>query len=110
MIEDTLARLEARLEGITALGEDKKQELQKLFAQLKDDIADLSDTQTDQAESITRFTELSTHEATRTEKDSTLQELSIEGLKTSVEGFEASHPRLSQTVNAICNTLSSLGI
>jgi hypothetical protein len=63
MIEDTLARLQARLENISSLGEDKKQELFSLFSQLKEDVADLSETQSDRIESITRFTELSTHEA-----------------------------------------------
>jgi excinuclease UvrABC nuclease subunit len=110
MIDDTLSRLQARLENISSLSEEKKQELLLLFGQLKEDVADLSETQTDRAESITRFTEISTHEATRAEKNEVLHELSIKGLKTSVEGFEASHPRLAQTVNSICNTLSNLGI
>jgi len=36
--------------------------------------------------------------------------LSLEGLSSSVEGFEKSHPKLVQIVNAISNTLSNLGI
>ena len=34
----------------------------------------------------------------------------LEGLKTSVEGFEASHPRLVEIVDRLAITLSNMGI
>jgi hypothetical protein len=37
-------------------------------------------------------------------------EISVKGLRSSVAGFEKSHPRLAQVVNSISNTLSNLGI
>ena len=69
-----------------------------------------SKTQQEQAQSIAGFAEVSTHEATRTEQDPELLKLSLEGLGSSVRGFEESHPRLVQIVNSISSTLSNLGI
>jgi hypothetical protein len=37
-------------------------------------------------------------------------ELSLQGLGSSVEEFERSHPKLVQIVNAISQSLSNLGI
>jgi hypothetical protein len=39
-----------------------------------------------------------------------LRELSVRGLRSSVTGFERSHPKLVQIVNTISNTLANLGI
>jgi hypothetical protein len=39
-----------------------------------------------------------------------LLKLSLEGLNSSVQEFEESHPRLVQIVGAVTNTLSNLGI
>ena len=36
--------------------------------------------------------------------------LSLEGLTSSVEGFEATHPRLVQIVNSISTILANMGI
>ena len=57
-----------------------------------------------------KFAEVSALEATRTAKNQKLQDLSIEGLKSSVEGFEQSHPKLVQVVDSISRALSNLGI
>jgi hypothetical protein len=71
---------------------------------------ELSKTEAEHAESIARFAALSAHEATRREKRPDLQQISIDGLTTSVEGFEATHPRLVEIVNSFCVLLSNLGI
>jgi hypothetical protein len=110
MIDETLKKIEHRIEQISTLGEEKKSELTALFSELKAEVNDLARTDREHAESIARFADLSAHEATRIRKDEALRRLSIEGLSTSVEGFEASHPRLSEVVNSICTTLSNLGI
>ena len=110
MIEDTIAKIEARLTSSEALPEERRRELVQLLGTLKEEVARLSKTHGEQAQSIAGFTELSTHEATRTEQNPDLLRLSLQGLSSSVEGFEQSHPRLVQIVNAISNTLSNLGI
>jgi hypothetical protein len=44
------------------------------------------------------------------EKNPELLKLAIEGLASSVEGVDKSHPQLVQIANSICNTLSNLRI
>jgi hypothetical protein len=110
MIQDTIGNIEKRIAGLPALDEGKRRELLRLLATLKTEVVDLSETEREHAESIARFAELSAHEATRRNKRPDLQEISLNGLSTSVDGFEASHPRLVEIVNSICTVLSNLGI
>jgi uncharacterized protein DUF4404 len=110
MIEDTIGKIEARIKAADSVKEERRQELLNLLATLKSEIGELSKTHGEQAESIAGFTDLSAHEATRSEQNPDLLNLSLQGLGSSVQGFEESHPRLVQIVNAISNTLSNLGI
>ena len=110
MIEDTISKIEARLRDSGSVSDEKKRELVQLLGTLKSEVANLSKTHGEQAQSIAGFTEMSAHEATRAEQNPELLNLSLKGLSSSVEGFEKSHPRLVQIVNTISNTLSNLGI
>lgn len=110
MIDDTLRKMEERLTGLSALPEDRRAELASLITELRAEVAELSNTHREQAESIVRLADLSAHEATRTQKNPELQQVSLKGLSASVDGFEASHPRLVEAVNSLCTTLSNLGI
>jgi len=110
MIEDTIGKIEAKLQSADTIKEDRRRELVQLLGTLKSEVAELSKTHGEQAESIAGFAELSTHEATRTEQNPRLLKLSLEGLSSSVSELENSHPRLVQIVNAISHTLSNLGI
>ncbi len=110
MIEDTLAKIEARLNSAEAIPAEKRRELQQLLATLKAEVGKLSKTHADQAQSIAGFTEISTHEATREPKNPQLLKLSLNGLTSSVEEFGKSHPKLVEIVNSISNTLANLGI
>jgi hypothetical protein len=110
MIEETIAKIESRLQSADAIKDERRQELVQLLETLKEEVAALSKTHSEQAQSIAGFTEMSTHEATRTEQNPDLLRLSLQGLNSSVDGFENSHPKLVQIVNAISNTLSNLGI
>ena len=110
MIEDTIGKIEARIEGAETIKEERRRELLNLLGTLKSEVAELSKTHEEQAQSIAGFAEVSTHEATRNEQNPELLKLSLEGLGSSVQGFEESHPRLVQIVNAISSTLSNLGI
>jgi Domain of unknown function (DUF4404) len=110
MIEDTIGKIEARIEGAETVKEERRQELLQLLGTLKSEVAELSKTHEEQAQSIAGFTELSAHEATRTEPNPELLKLSLEGLGSSARELEGSHPRLVQIVNAISSTLSNLGI
>ncbi|MBI4324441.1 MAG: DUF4404 family protein [Chloroflexi bacterium] len=110
MIHNTIAEIEAKLEKASAVKDENKAELLLLLATLKSEIAELSKTDVEQAQSIAGFTGVSTHEATREAKDPELLRLSLDGLSSSVRGFEGSNPKLVDIVNRICVTLSNLGI
>jgi len=110
MIEDTIGKIEARIQGAETIKEERRQELLQLLGTLKTEVSELSKTHEEQAQSIAGFTEVSAHEATRAEQNPQLLNLSLQGLGSSVQGFEESHPRLVQIVNAISSTLSNLGI
>jgi archaellum component FlaC len=110
MLEDTIGKIEAQIQSAEAIKDDRRHELLQLLGTLKSEVADLSKTHQEQAQSIAGFAEVSTHEATRTEQNPDLLKLSLQGLKSSVDELEESHPRLVQIVNAISNTLSNLGI
>jgi hypothetical protein len=110
MLQQTIDKIEQRLRNTEVISEENKSELINLVSTLKVEIADLSKTHNEQAESITGFAEVSTREATRQERNSELLKLSIQGLGSSVQGFESSHPRLVKVVNDLCSMLSNLGI
>jgi hypothetical protein len=110
MIEETIGKLEAKIQSADSIKEDRRTELVQLLSTLKSEVAELSKTHGEQAQSIAGFAELSTHEATRSEQNPHLLKLSLEGLSSSVAELRGSHPRLVQIVNAISNTLSNLGI
>ncbi len=110
MIEDTIGKLEAKIQSAESIKEERRTELAQLLSTLKTEVAALSKTHEEQAQSIAGFAELSTHEATRAEQNPRLLQLSLEGLSSSVEELEKTHPRLVQIVNSISHTLSNLGI
>ncbi len=110
MIEDTISKIEARIQGAEAIKDERRQELLQLLGTLKAEISSISKTHGEQAESIAGFTERSAHEATRAQQNPELLNLSLKGMSSSVEGFEKSHPQLVQIVNSISHTLSNLGI
>jgi len=110
MIQDRLDKLEERLKQSREVKESDKAELLTIVTDLRTEIAELSRTHHEQAESIVGFAELSAHEATRKSKSPALFDLSIEGLTSSVQEFEISHPRLSGIINRLATMLSNLGI
>ena len=110
MIEETVGKIEQKIRQANSISDPSRAELLELFATLKSEVDQLSETHGEEARSITGFTELSAHEATRKDKNTKLLELSLKGLATSVSGFEKSHPKLVEIVNRICVTLSNLGV
>jgi len=110
MIEDTIHKIETRIQTAEAIKDERRRELLQLLGTLKSQVADLSKTHEEQAQSIAAFTDLSTHEATRSRQNPQLLDLSLKGLTSSVEEFEKSHPHMVQIVNAISHTLANLGI
>ena len=110
MIDETLARLETKIRQARALNAEQQAELLRLLQALHAEIQTLAQTHAEQAESITGFTGVSTHEAVRQQRNPQLVELALQGLGSSVETFETSHPQLVRLVNAISMFLANLGI
>jgi hypothetical protein len=110
MIEQTITEIETKISGAAAVSPERRQELLQLLATLKIEVAKLSQTNSEQADSIAGFARLSAQEVLRTKPDPRLRELSLKGLRSSVEDLEQSHPRLTQIVTRISRTLSAWGI
>lgn len=110
MINETMHKIETKIKNSVHITDENKKEYLSMLNTLRDEVEDLSRTQKDQAETITGFAGVSAHEATREDVNQDLLDISIDGLKTSVQGFETSNPKLVSIVNNVCSFLSSLGI
>ena len=110
MIKKTIGEIEAKIQSADAISDDRKRELLQLLGTLKSEVCTLEKTHDEQAKSIAGFAQVSTHEAMRTKQNPQSLHHSLQGLRSSVDGFEKSNPKLVQIVNAISNTLSNLGI
>ena len=110
MIQDHIEKIETKVQGAKGIPEETRNELIGLLSTLKTEIGDLSKTHGEDADSITRFAEVSAHEATRDQKKPELVKAAVQGLSSSVDGFESSHPGLVQIVNRIATILSNMGI
>ena len=65
MEKNTLENIEEKIRTYDVLSEEKKSELLSLIGKLKSEISELSDSKSENAESIVGFMERSAHEATR---------------------------------------------
>lgn len=110
MLEETLSKLEARIQNAGTIRDENRQELLQLISELKTEISRLPKSQQEQAESIASFADLSTHEAMRENRNPETLKYSTAGLSSSVDEFEKSHPQLVAVVNRIATTLSNMGI
>ena len=108
MIDQTISEIEAKVRSTASVGEDKKQELLGLLGRLKTEIAALEQTHSEQAGRIAGLTQKAAHDATQ--QNSGALENSVAGLRSSVEEFEQSHPKLAQIVDNLSKTLAGWGI
>ncbi len=110
MINETMEKIEKKIAQSVHITDANKEEYLAMLKELRKEVEDLAQTQKDHAETITGFARVSTHEATREKRNGDLLDISIDGLKMSVQGFEASNPRLVSIVNSFCSLLSNIGI
>jgi hypothetical protein len=93
MIDDTIATIEARVRAADALPGDKRQELEKLLAQLRTEVRSLP------------------REIRRAEiPDSEDAQGALQRLEESLTGFETTHPQVVGMVNRISTILANMGI
>ena len=86
MPEESLKKIEEMIRKSGALDSGKQKELLGLVAVLRTEVKRLETSHPAQA------------------KDS------LEGLALSVEGLEASHPKLTDAINSVCSALARIGI
>jgi hypothetical protein len=110
MLKTAIINIENKIKHNTSIKDKEKTELLQLLSSLQDEVAELSKTNREQAESITGFAQTSAHEATRKDKNEDLLDLSLKGLTSSVNELESSHPKLVEIVNRISYMLSNMGI
>lgn len=110
MIQDRINKIEETLRNSPNLGAETRDELLGLLQDLKAEVEPIITSHGDDAASIAHFADASVHEATRSQQKPALVEAALKGLSTSVQGFEASHPRLVQVVDRLALTLSNMGI
>ena len=93
MIQDQIAAIQSKLAQSPNIPEATRAELAQLLAELQTEVASLS------TESIP---------ARNVEEDSV--EDAFGELRRSIEGFETSHPKVTNIVGQIATTLSNMGI
>jgi hypothetical protein len=110
MIEARIEVIESTIESSAKIPREAKAELLALVAGLKSEIKTLSETHHEEASSITRFADVSAHEAARLQKNPKLADTALDGLRASIQGLEESHPALVSAVNRFATALSNMGI
>lgn len=109
MINSTIKRIEEKL-CKTNISDENRTELCVMLEELKAELEQLSQKDSDRAESVAGFAEVTSHEATRQESNPELLGLSISGLNKSVQDLEIEYPALVRAVNDICKLFSSMGV
>lgn len=110
MINDTMNKIEDKIEKSVHITDENKKEYLSMLSTLRGEITEISQLEKEKAETITGFAGITAHEATREEQNPELLKISVEGLRLSVVDLEVSHPKLVSIVNSFCSLLSNLGI
>ena len=108
MLKASLRSVEEKIAGIDGIPSSSRDELVELLRRLEAEADAFGRDNAAPAESVAGFLRVSSHEATRRDRNARLLDLALEGLAASVREFEASHPRLVETVNAICEWFGAL--
>ena len=109
MIEERIRKIEARIHGTEKLPAETKEELFALLESLRKEIAELPESHASRREHV-RSAEASNHGATPGEHEPQLLETAMDDLRATVEEFEVTHPKLTDTVNRIAMILSNMGM
>lgn len=110
MSEERIDRTKSAVEAADHIPAGKKTELLSVLSKIKPVIAKVAQTHEEDARSIARMVEASTHEATRKNKRPELLKTVLRGLKQSAEHFESSHPELVAFVTQYSGLLSEMGL
>lgn len=108
MIQDRIAKIEATLHSAADLSPATREQLLALLADLKAEVAEIPSEQSAQAQTIALSADAAFASAAGPATETA--PAALRELRASVEGFEASHPRLVAVVDRIALTLSNMGI
>ncbi len=101
MVEEKLKKIEEKIRQSENLPDENKEALFELLTDLKTELKSQScEVRSDFKEKITAIDH----------KDEGVIQSTFSDLNQKITGFEESHPRLVQLVNAICTQLSNSGI
>jgi hypothetical protein len=90
--------------------DQKRADLMAHLSELRAELDALARTDPDRAKTIAGFADLSTHEATQSRPRRELVELSVTGLRKSVQEYEKTHPKLVELVGSLSAALSNVGL
>ena len=110
IVDYRIGIIETTIQTAKNIPSDRKSELLALVTGLKSELNNLSKTHHEEAASITRFADASTHEVSRSRKNPKLADTALNGLRVSIQGLEDSHPVLVGTVNRFATALSNMGL
>jgi predicted amino acid-binding ACT domain protein len=110
MSDEHIEKTKSAVNAAGHIPADKKAALSAALSKLQPVIAKVSETHHEDAATIARLVEASTHEATRKKKRPELLKTLLHALKQSVEHFEASHPELVAVVIEYSALLAEMGI
>ncbi len=110
MLQDTISKIEDKIQDSPAIKDEKRAELLRLLGTLKSEIGELSKTHEQEAQRIAGLAEASAHEATLAGNNPERLDHAVNALAASVAGFEETHPKLVAVVNRIATVLANMGI
>jgi Domain of unknown function (DUF4404) len=110
MTDERIQKIKSAIEAADHISPEKKTEFLAVLAKLKPAIAEVAQTDEQEAERISRFVEASAHEVAGKKEGPKSLERVLHKLKQSVEKFEASHPQLTAFVTEYSAVLSGIGI
>jgi hypothetical protein len=110
MINETLDKLEKNVNSNSEIDNEQKEEFLGLLSKLKTEIITIEESHRQDAHNIVNYTDSSFNVATKNDKNKDELERNLNTLTGSIEGFEATHPKLVEIVNSVCTRLSTLGI
>jgi hypothetical protein len=110
MLQDTIARLEAKLNQSADVNPQTREELLRLLRTLQDEVAAMARDDAARADRIAEYANASASEVAHGSPSPERLQGSLGELSRSVEGFETTYPRLVEVVNRLASTLANLGI
>lgn len=96
MIDETLSKLQARIRAAEGTSDSNRQELLELVAELRSELAAISETHTDDAARLAEHTHAAAEGA--------------HGVEDAMMEFETAHPKIVGLVRSFLHTLAEAGI